>query len=220
MSFASQNWRAKAAQYFSGKIPTYATTLVGILLRAYGAEALNWDPLTIRSQIKTDFGVEPSRRAYEKMMALVNAMTTDTVYRSVPVFDRTVNAMVDTPANEMDEVPGADDVAWTIVELLMADPEPPLIPGSKHPWSGDIARYVGVVLDNEGISGEPKGLEWALREDQPIAQSLSDDPTMHAGAIKAASSGVDEINHIIQKRVGLLLEHLQDLGIEPAPISS
>lgn len=215
MSFSSRQWRQTAAGFFSGDKPGFATTLVGILLKAYGAECLNWDPTTRRIQITEDFGVSPGRLDAEAIEALINAMTTDTAYRSVPVFHRTVTALSRTGRDDIDDVPDPEDLAWAVAELAAADPEPPVIPGRDTAFSDDIARYVGVVLDHYGIRGEPGVLRWAYRRSQPVASDLSEDPDMFEAAMHSSAQKADEVDQALEKRFAALLRQLEEVNIEP-----
>jgi hypothetical protein len=218
MSFAGHDWRRQAAAFLSGETETFGTVLVGIILKAYGAAALNWDPLTLRVQIGEDFGAEVARVPYSKMMALINVMTTDTVYNSVPVFDTTVNSLAGSPGNQMDGVPGADDVAWAVAEITMADPDAPKDRGRQTLWSPDIAGYVGMVLDHEGISGEPKVLAWARRRGQKVASDHTQDPDFYNAAMGPSQAKATEIDEVVNSRVQELVQHLGMLGIKPAEL--
>lgn len=218
MSFAGHDWRRHAATFFSGETPTFGTVLVGILLKAYGGASLNWDPLTIRVQIGEDFGTDVARVPYGKMMSMINVMTTDTVYRSVPVFDTTVNSLAGSPGDVMHDVPMVDDVAWAVAEITMADPEAPRIPGQKTPWSSDIAGYVGLALDHEGITGEPKVLAWARRRDVHVASDQTQDPDFYNAAMGTAEAKATEIDEFVDHRIQVLVDHLSQLGIKPAEL--
>jgi len=221
MSFAGHDWRRVAATFLSGETPTFGTVLVAIVLKAYGAVALNWDPLTLRVQIGEDFGTEIARAPYGKMMALINAMTTDTVYRSVPVFDTTVHSLAGEPGAGMEELPEVDDVAWAVAEITMADPDAPRVPGSKVPWSVDIAGYVGLALDHEGIQGEPRVLFWARRRGSgaPTASDHTNDADFYNAAMGTAEAKAAEVDGVIDQRIAVLVDHLSQLGIEPAEIA-
>jgi hypothetical protein len=218
VSFAGHDWRRQAAAFLSGETPTFGTVLVGILLKAYGVDALNWDPLTVRVQIGEDFGTDVARVPYGKMMSLINVMTTDTVYYSVPVFDATVHGLRGSPGTQMEEIPEADDVATAVAEIVMADPEPPKRPGQMTPWSPDIAGYVGLVLDHEGISGEPGVLSWARRRNSsaPLATNFSTDPDFFNAAQGPRQAKAAEVDEVVKSRVSELIRQLSSLGVEPA----
>ena len=219
MSFTGQDWRRLAATFISGERPTFGTVLVGLLLKAYGAPALEWDPLTIRVQLKSDFGVDIARVPYAKMMALINVLTTDSVYRSVQAFDATVHAFAGRPADGMDGFPGVDDVAWACAEIAMADPEPPMQHGQKLPWSPAIQHYVGMALDHEGIAGEPKVLSWAQRRNVHMASDQTGDPDFYNAAMGTAQAKASEVDGVVDGRVAALVHDLQELGIKPASLT-
>jgi hypothetical protein len=217
MSQAGLDWRRNAAEFLSGARPAFASTLVAIVLKSYGAGAMNWDPLTRRTQISQDFGVDLGRREYESLEALINAMTTDTVYNSVMVFLRTVAAL-NRKALDLDETPDADDVAWAVTEVVINDPEPPLAARAESPWGRDIARVVGYVLDSEGVLGEPQCLRFADREHQPLATDASNDVAAFEGAMASSAAHADELDADVARKMAALTQQLELLGIEsPKP---
>lgn len=213
MSFASLEWRGVAAEFLSGSKTAFATTLVAIVVKSYGAEALNWDPLTRRTQISEDFKVELGRREFEALEGLINAMTTDTVYRAVPVFLKTVDALNHRPDDG--EVPDADDVAWAVAEISANDPNPEIPMQNGIPWSSDIRRTVGVVLDSEGILGEPQILKWAIRKNPPAAEGKNDTVESFEDAMASAASKADEIDDDVDRRFEALIKQLELIGVHP-----
>ena len=59
---------------------SYATTLVICFIDTYGTEGLDWDPMTIRSEIEEDFSVKISNNTFNRLMAGINIVTTDQFY--------------------------------------------------------------------------------------------------------------------------------------------
>ena len=164
--------------------------------------------------------VELPRREFEAIESLINAMTTDTAYRSVPVFHRTVMALNRAEQNDLDDMPDPDDLVWAVAEIGVNDPEPPMHPGMDTPFSGDIALYAGVVLDQHGVYGEPKVLRWAKRTNPPLATDVSEDPMMFEAAMESSELKADELENDLEDRFRALVTQLKELGIEPAPLQS
>ncbi len=206
-----------AKQFFSGERETYATVLLGILLRKHGVECLGWDPVTIEAEVKQQYGVDMPHTVYDQLMALINALTGDSVYRLVDVFDRTVNALTRCGAENEADIPSAEEVAWTVFELMANDPDP-YDQGEKgdFPFSHDIRLYCGVVLEDEGIRHPPSTLSFATMP-QRKKSSLSDSPQEFQEAYQSQGKEGESVDEFVRKHFSEMLDHLKEVGIEPAP---
>lgn len=198
-------------KFFSGQEPSFATTLLSILVKAYGTEVFDWDGLTIQLQIKDDFDTEPPRPVYDKLMALLTALTTDNTYKEVPVFDEFVNAINGRGIGIEQDIPSVDDVAWAVTELAMNDPDP-VSRNPEQPYSTQIAKYVRVVLDDEGMSIAPKALSFAA--DRAIRNEGFDDPEYFAGAWGSAQERADEVDAWLEQKALALIQQLMEIGIK------
>lgn len=217
MQHASDQLRRVASEFLSGERETYATVLLGILMQVYGAECLNWDPLTIQAQIAEDFGVHMPDIVNDQLMALVAAMTSDTVYTSVHAFDQTVNSFCRVGVDDDQDMPAPEEVAWTVFELTMNDPDP-YNTTSEWPFSPDIARYCGVVLADAGIKRIPTTLEFATMPAW-MPKNLGDHPQEFAEAYQSAEEQSAGIDQFVQKHFQVLLSHLAEIGVQPAPVA-
>lgn len=203
-------YKKRAKPYLSGETPTFATVLLSILLKAYGTEALEWDGATIQMQVKEDFEVEMPRRVYDQLMALISALTTDTVYAEVDVFDETVNALCRRGIGAFRGVPPALDVAWAVTEIEMADPEP-IGRDPKKRWNNNILRYIRVVLDDEGLSIAPKTL--GMVKDKPASTHETSDPAIFAASWHSKQRAADEIDRQVEDIASKLIKQLADVGV-------
>jgi hypothetical protein len=205
-----RDFKDSAAKYFSGDIPTFATVLLSCLLKTYGLDVLKWDGLTIQLQVKDDFGVEMPRLVYDKLMALISAITTTHIYEDVPLFDETVSALCGRGFGEEEDIPAVEDVAWTIAELQLNDPEPV----GRHkdvPYGHDIRKYVEVVLADEGFSIAPRILGFAKTSN--VKAEGTGDTEMFAAAWGEKQAKADEIDKWVEDKVVILVQQLQTLGI-------
>ncbi len=202
---------------FSGKREAFATTLLASLVQAYGIEVLEWDGLTIQLQVKDDLGIEIPRKIYDKLMGLITAMTTDSVYKDVPVFDEIVSALAGQGIGVEQDVPSVEDVAWAVAEIQLNDPEP-VTRDPENPWSRNIGKYVRVVLDNEGFRIAPQILSFAPNRHLP--KEGMDDPSYYAGAWGAQQEKADEIDRWVENTLILLIQQLTSMGIEMRPTKS
>lgn len=197
--------------YLTGEKEAFATTLLSGLLKVYGTDLLNWSGETIQLEVKDDFGVEMPRVVYDQLMALLTALTTDEVYKDVPLFDEIVSALSRRGVGVEKGVPPVDDVAWAVAELQLNDPDP-VTRDPDNPWSRDIQKYVRVVLDDEGLSIAPKVLSFAAN--RPVKKEGFDDPAVFAGAWGNAQSRADEVDAWAESQVVELLQQLADIGVQ------
>jgi len=208
MSSLQREFRDQYADFLSGKTETFATVLVGGLLRLYGVECLSWDPTTIRLELKRDIA-EPARVVNTQMQALIAALTTDMVYQDVPTFDQTINALNRADLSEQDDIPMVEEVAWTCTELLLNDPEP--VGYKDIPFSKDINKYCQVVLKDEGFGVAPQILKWVTL---PVVQSdFHDDPMMYEAVYKGQQGMAESVDDAMQSRLEMLFQHLKLLGL-------
>jgi hypothetical protein len=217
MDQATQEFIRTAAGYLDGSEPAYATTLLGILLKAYGAEALNWDPLTIESQLKDDFGVELGDDPYEQLMALINVMATDSVYQSVTTFDATVSHLMALNSHDVD-APNPYELAWAVFEILINDPDPHGAGDSVCPFCKDIQNYCGVILADAGFKKPPTTLSFAQMP-KWATPSLGNDPVMAEGANASEMATSEDVDRHVEHHAGQLIAQLKSLGIDPSSIA-
>jgi hypothetical protein len=203
-----------ARPYFAGDKETFATVLLACLMTCYGAAVLEWDPATVEAQVTEDFQATMPPLVYDQLMALINVLATDTVYTSVLVFDHTVGALNRAGA-EMHDVPTPEEVAWAVFEITANDPDP-YGQGSDAAWpfAPDIARYVGVVLQDAGLRRAPETLTFATMPDwAPSADGGADQ-------VAAAFQDQDELATQVDVHIHTLFEaltrQLAELGLQPA----
>ncbi len=216
MHHASNEFKRSAHPFLSGERETYATVLLGILLTVYGAECLNWDPTVIESQVKEDFDVDMPDVVYDQLMALINVLTGDTVYTSVEVFDHTVSFLCRTDAHDQD-APSPHELAWCAFEIMINDPDPYNQGDKGQPFSRDIQAYCGVVLADAGMHKKPLTLNFAKMP--PWApKDLSSDPEMSNAAVGSEQDLASEVDQFVESQAGVLIQHLTEVGIRPAPL--
>lgn len=207
---------AAARPFLSGAEETFATVLLAVLLKAYGVDVLNWDPITIEAEVRRDFGVEMPEAQYQQVMALINVMTNDSVYRSIEVFDRTVDAFCLVHSGDQD-MPTAEEVAWTAFEITMNDPDPyEQGENAEWPFSTGIAIYAGVVLADEGIKRKPKSLDFAIMPEW-APKGLGNDPAAFSDSFTGQANSADQVDAFVKDKFQKLTEHLSRVGTEPAP---
>ncbi len=206
--------KERATEVLSGRKDAFATAVLGLLLKVYGQDLLSWDGQTIQLEVKDDFGLEMPRWVYDRLMALIAAMTSNQVFQDVPLFDETVSALAGKGMGYEQDAPPVEDVAWAVTEILLNDPAPA---GRQpnHPWSRDIRKYVRAVLDDEGMPIAPKCLDFAGNNTVP--GEAQGDGSYYAGVYGVQAERANEIDAWIDERISLLLEQLAYVGV---PVNS
>ena len=141
---------------------TFATVLSAILIREYGPEVYEWDPETIHIQVLDDFGVDLPEINHMKLVSLFSALQSGAFFQDPLVFSSTCEILNGTPS-PLDELTTdllPPEIAWAVMEVRLNDDDKPV-------FATDVARMVGVILDEEGFDSPPSAIPWALMEEEP-----------------------------------------------------
>lgn len=183
---------------------SFGTTLAVALVDLAGTAALSWDPLAVAMEVQAAAGVDVTPANFSKLMAAAAVVTTDRFARCLPDFIAVCNALsghglspgVFDPAE-------AEDVAWGVTEALLLESLFFGRAGDAEPLSEEVRRYVGKVLDREGIMDPPDVLAVALRDDRGRARRVA---AQHAGDpdLLALIRGVEAA------KAGGITDHVRD----------
>lgn len=158
---------------------SFATTLLTLFIDTYGTEGTTWSPETVLLQVEEDFQIPLPQTNYDRLLAGINLLTTDSFYQSLPDFITWCNILAGDSYNpELWDPADAGEIAWGITEAMLLAP-----PDEDEPFADDIRAYIGAVLDQEGIIDPPDVLRLAIRDRNPsmnLPDAYSDDPTMFA----------------------------------------
>lgn len=186
----------------------YATTLLALLMDRYGTEVFDWDPRTIDQQIYDDSGVKIPPRNFDKVMALITALTTDLFYTSIETFTSVANALVGEGSDfEVWDPITAEDAAWAITEVSISD-SPPI----RGLFSDDVRSYLGVLLSMEGIVTPPDVLSVAVLPPMP-KDTYADDPEIYSGFYKLSQVKAEAIKTGTDIRLQELIDQLEVLPL-------
>lgn len=192
---------------------TFGIVLLTLFLDRFGTEALEWDPGTIAMEVEEEFDVDLPQSVFDKLMAAINILTTDTFYRSLPDFIIICNVLSgDTYRPDTFDPADSAEIAWGLTEgLLIAPPEA----NELEPFNDEIRAYIGAVLDSEGIINAPDVLKIAIRRANvsDAANQFSDDPAMFGAIYEVEAGKTDEINYVIQQKALLLIEQLRAIPL-------
>jgi len=177
---------------------TPATVLLVLLIDWWGMDWFEWEPDTLREELKDEFNAHVPQLSIDKLWALVTYLTTDQFFTQLPVFIAICNVLSDTEADfETFDPATTEELLWALAELNMLEP----INTSK--FSEDIKLYVGMQLREDSVLTKPKLLEWA--ESPPDTEErldkFQDDPVFF-NAIWDKQKGDDQA---MMQRVGTRL---------------
>ena len=125
-----------------------------MLLRSWGQEWFSWDPMTLRSELKTTFGVTASRRLMDKVLAVQTVHTSDRPYQEWEVFMQTAAALTNhivTFGNLPELSPAEAAYAAATMQRLR-----------RSQFSPQVVTYWSALCLNDGLIVPPAALSQAL----------------------------------------------------------
>lgn len=181
--------------------------------RVMNTEALNWHPGAILLEVERHFGVSLSQPIYDRLMAAIAIVTTDTFYKSLPDFIHWCNVLAGDSYDPRYWNPAeALEIAWAINEVLLLDP-----PEEDEPFVPEIVAYIGKALDDEGIVNPPDVLRIAIRSGDigsQIHATVGDDPAMAQNVYQMENSRTEAINDALRQTLAALTAQLAQLPLQ------
>lgn len=152
----------KSAAQWLNDPEIYATSAMAILIEEFGTEFLEWEPETIDIEIQKTFGFDPDTQLMDRLNAAIGLLTSNSFFLDPNAFMNTCNALNFGVVLSESWVPAdLDDVLWGVTEaqLLLGDDY------KADEYSHNVRRYVGVLLQEEGIGKIPRVLSFAEQDD-------------------------------------------------------
>jgi len=215
MPHASELKKAEVARWWSDR-ETFGTALLALAIDEYGTELLDFEPETIRLQVKNDFSIDIPQVNMDKLMAMITCMTTNLFYTSVEACTQITNALNGQTADfQVWDPPTAAESAWAITEVTLNNP-----PKSKvnfaNQFSPDVRRYFGVICEQEGILNPPDVLRIAELDErmQNSDETFADDPSMYEGFYQLGQSKSEDVTDYVKGRLKILMSQLNDLPLQ------
>jgi hypothetical protein len=193
----------------------FTTSVMSILIDRFGPEVLEWDPITVNLEITREFGVEPEEFLLDRAHAGAALLTSNLFHLSLESFSAICNTLnFGVVASETLIPASLDDILWGVTEAR-------LIEGrmfDETPFSHNIARYVGVVLSNEGVTEPPSMLKFAelpeREQENRDANLLTDDPSMFSANWKNREEAKTNMDSGVRRRLRMLVSQLQELPLK------
>jgi hypothetical protein len=196
---------------------SFMTTLFVAAFDEFGTAFTAWHPAAILAELRTAFGTIPPGN-YNRLMTGVMIAATDRFFKDAQVFIRSCNILSGAAATAGWDPADALECAWGITEALLLES---LLYGTveDEPFTEEIRRYLGHVLDEEGIVHPPDVLRLAIRSQAPQVDDLGDPRLAEAiRAIGGAKS--DEIVERLHDGRDRLLVQIETLELDEGDASS
>jgi hypothetical protein len=135
---------------------TKVSVLLVILFDGFGnTDFFDWEPETVRYEIRTFWKTDIPQENYDKIWAALTLLTTDMFTQDLQAFIHICNAFTGSGAdfNWFDPAT-VEEMSKTIAEAALLDP------GSVDPknFSDEILTYMSTQLDEQGFTKPPRVL--------------------------------------------------------------
>ena len=208
--------RAEARKRVWQDLNSFATTLLTLFIDTYGTEAMDWDPMTISSEIEQDFAVKLDRAVFDRLMAGIVIVSTDSFFSKLPDFINVCNVLSgDSFDPTVFDPADAGECAWGMTEALLLSPPDDNV---DEPFDQEIVDYIGEALKDEGILTPPDILKIGLKSDYQdlisrVQYDFSDDPEMFNAIFDTEKSKTEDINGLVKARLTALVQQLNSLPL-------
>lgn len=199
----------------------FGSTLLVWALDRIGPELVNppdgdpLDPATVSAEIAEVLGRPLPPRLFDRLMAALTVVTTDSLQTSVPDFIELANVLAGSPFDPTEFDPAdVDECAWAVTEAALLSP-----PEEDEPFLSEaVLGYVGHALKVEGFLTAPRCLSAAepyLKEASDSAAAASaDDPTTFAAVWEKRREKADDVDARVGDAVRRLLAQLESLHLK------
>lgn len=143
-----------------------SVVLLGVVLKNFGRECLEWDPAIMRKEIETEFSILLSELQSDKLQAAITVLTTDLFESDWKLFESTCQLFNCIPSDlEVVEPLSAE-------ELIAGLCEASVIRHESLEFSPDVRAYAGQVFAEYGLVGTPTLFPQAI---MPVRQVKPED---------------------------------------------
>lgn len=191
----------------------FATTALALLFHKYEEEVFTWDPITLTMEMRGAYGREPEEEIFDRIMSAINVLTNNSFFVDLDAFLNVCNALnFGVTMSNMWVPADLDDVLWGVTEVRMLLGED----YNEEDFSHDIRRYVGFLLQQEGINKIPSVLTFAEMDGivEDTYESYGGDAVMEKAFWDTQQEERDNLEKNNIKRLDLMMEQLSSLPIK------
>ncbi len=158
--------------YKDEKAPAFA--LLGVTLKKYGMEALEYPPELLRPEIDKDYNIHIADIQMDKLQAAMIVLYTDAFYDDWRVFETCCHLFNSTPTDHDIVNPlEAEDIATGIAEAALIKSSI-LKDGEELHYHDEVRAYAGQIFHEYGMSKAPKIFPTAIMP-KNSGNSVNDD---------------------------------------------
>lgn len=180
----------------------------------FGAEMINWDPITVAMELRDLLGEEADEALLDKIQAASALLANDNYHRSLEVF-LPLNAAFSLrrPSDSTLSYNSVEDIMWGLTEARLLEG------GEDFEAAGfddRIARVVGMQLSLEGSTKPPPIMKFAQFSEQELDNrdlGLSGDALMSEAYWTRQDKLIDELNQYASDRLRELFKQLASLPL-------
>lgn len=201
----------------TGQTPSYGSVLLGLAVREFGVECIEWDPETLALEFKDSFGVELNSVVKNQLNAMMTMLATDMWEQDPVVFNFVANALGDGASSMARlEVANPCEIAWALVEYSIVDRPEKFDPPEEqveNKLSPEVTAFIGNVLKNNAV--RPNGLFSFLKNKYDIDYSgWADDPIVAQVMYKESEKSYSDVEEYVRHNLKQLTEQLSQLQLQ------
>jgi len=181
--------------YLDNKAPSYA--LLVVTLKAFGMEALEWEPELLRQEIDREYDIKLSDLQHDKLHAMVVCMVTDHFEHDWRVFETCVSLFNGESVDHEDLNPlEAEEIAVGLAEFMLLKKDVDI--GPTH-FGEEVRAYAGIIFYEYGMHHSPKIFPTAI-----MPKSVNQDDAINDEKNEA-------LKEIFDTHVQYVLDYLEKL---------
>jgi hypothetical protein len=197
----------------------FATTALALLFDEFGTEVTEWDPDVLGIEIREAFSVEPSDALLDRLLAAMAVLSSNSFFVDVKAFTTICNSLNRGVVMSDTWVPAdLDDILWAVTEVrfLMGEYY------SEEDYSHDVKRYVGVMLQQQGIRKIPSVLSFAEVDDTvtEVYDAYSGDAVMEQAFWDSQQEDRDNLESENIDKIDQYMAQIQTLPLDSPWIDS
>jgi hypothetical protein len=192
----------------------HASCLLLLAVDSWGTECLGWEPETFSSAVRDTFHTELDGLNYDKLNAAISVLSSNLYHRSPGAFCAINKALSfkSVQPNEFN-VCALDDVLWGTTEVQLLEGKEEFI---EQGFTQDISRYVGQLLQAEGITNPPSNLQFAKMDEGYLEANKNtefEDPMVWKMTMQREEEDLEQMNQFMGINLQRLFLQLRALPL-------
>lgn len=199
---------------------TFATTLAAVVFDEFGTEAVEWDPDTVRLELRKMLNADVPQVNIDKLFTIFTILASNQFQQDPIAFNACCQAMSnDESSFNLFNPVSCETAAWGLAEATLNDPQNM----EENDFSLDVKAYIGVLLDVRGMTSIPQVMGFAIRTRNPMKnlEEYADDPRMFEGMLQNQLKTAESIDNYVLNRMNELFAELKELPLhQPVDLST